>query len=233
LGKAIHLRTAGRDTDKTLYRAVAAECEAKVASVTQSSMSQDNNPPAGAVSAEKEVQEATEKYKELYEYSTDVLLKEQERFNRADEKASKYATMFFFLIGAVAYYDKWIFERLNWDYPCVVFFFYLPLIAAGLLALLLSLIGLFLAHHVIKSRFLKGRPLNQDMLDLFENEARITIYYGLARENSNAYAENKKATDEKYHLLNWAYKVMVTVFVLLVFLSLMYILCMFADKIHG
>jgi hypothetical protein len=182
---------------------------------------------------EKQAQEASEKYKELYQYSTDVLLKEHERFNRADEKASKYATMFFFLIGAVAYYDKWIFDRLNWSHPCVIVFFYLPLIAAGLLALLLSAVGLFLAHHVIKSRFLQGRPLKQDMLDFFENETRITIYYGLARENSNAYAENKKATDEKYRILIRTHKLMVSVFVLLLFLSVMYIVCMFADKIHG
>jgi len=87
---------------------------------------------------EKQEQEALEKYKELYQYSTDILLKEHDRFNRADDKASKYATMFFFLIGAVAYYDKWIFDRLNWSNPCVIVFFYLPLIAAGLLALLLS-----------------------------------------------------------------------------------------------
>lgn len=197
-------------------------------------MGEESKSDADAACGQAEMLEATEKYKELYQYSTDVLLREQDRFNRADEKASKYATMFFFLIGAVAYYDKWIFGRLNWTHPCVVFFFYLPLIAVGLLALLLSLIGLFLAHHVIKSRYLKGRPLNQKMLDLFDSdETRITIYYGLARENSEAYANNKKATDYKYHLLKRTHQVMVSVFVLLVFLSILYIICMFADKIHG
>jgi hypothetical protein len=197
-------------------------------------MSQENNPPPAseATSTEKQEQEALEKYKELYQYSTDVLLKEHERFNRADEKASKYATMFFFLIGAVAYYDKWIFDRLHWPHNCLIVLLDFPLIALGLLALVLAFAGLIIAHHAMTVRPVVSRPLNQEVLDFFENETRITIYYGLARENSNAYAKNRNATDAKYALLKRSYYIMISVFALLTILSLIYIACVFIDKVQ-
>jgi|ERR1035437_1354439 hypothetical protein len=67
---------------------------------------------------EKLDQQALQKYRELYNYSTDILLKELERFNRADEKAAKYSTAFVFLLGIIAYFDKWILDKLQWtDFP--------------------------------------------------------------------------------------------------------------------
>jgi hypothetical protein len=197
-------------------------------------MNQENRQiPAETVASEKQELDALEKYKELYQYSTDVLLKEHERFTRADEKASKYATMFFFLIGVVAYYDKWIFDRLHWPNNCLILLLDIPLIALGLLALILAFAGLIVAHHAMTIRPVVSRPLNQAMLDFFENETRITIYYGLARENSNAYAENKRGTDAKYEILKWSYYIMILVFVLLTVLSLIYIACIVTDKVQN
>ncbi len=181
---------------------------------------------------EKLIKEAIEKYKELYSYSTDILIKEHERFNRADEKASKFASMFFFLIGAVAFFDKWIFDRLQWPHNLFSVLLDLPLVITGVVTLIASAAGLILAHHAIKVRPVVSRPLDKDVLDFFENETRITIYYGLAKENSKAYAENKKATDAKYTLLQWAYYIMLLVFVLLAILAIMYIACVSIDKMQ-
>jgi len=197
-------------------------------------MNSDNNPVTSGETASNEQQErdALEKYKELYQYSTDVLLKEHERFNRADEKASKYATMFIFLIGTVAYYDKWIFDRLHWPQNCLVLLLDFPLVVLGILTLVLAFAGLIFAHHAMTVRPVVSRPLNQEILDFFESETRVTIYYGLARENSNAYAENKKATDAKYAILKSSYYVMISVFVLLIILSFIYIACIFIDRVQ-
>jgi hypothetical protein len=180
--------------------------------------------PAPEIEAanEKLVQEALEKYKELYLYSTDVLLKEQERFNKADEKASKYATMFFFLIGAIAFFDKWIVDKIKW--PNFPFSLPpdLPLIVVGSITLIVCAVGLFLAQYAMKLYPLVSRPLNQDILDFFENKTQITIYYKLAEGNSSAYAENKKASDAKYTILKWSYYIMILVFALLAVLVVMY-----------
>lgn len=192
-------------------------------------MSQQNDntqanasPPNTGDANEKLVQEAIEKYRELYSYSTDILLKELDRFNRADEKASKYATMFFFLIGLAAYFGKWIVDRIKWPGFPLSLPSGLPLLLIGLGTLIVSAVGLFLAHHAIKLRPVVSRPLNQEMLDFFERETRITIYYRLAQENSKAYEQNRRATDMKYTILKWLYYLMIVVFVFLAGLTALY-----------
>lgn len=176
---------------------------------------------------EKIIREAVEKYRELYQYANDILLKEHERFNRADEKAAKYSTMFVFLIGVVIYFDKWILGLLNWPEFPIRLPPDIPLFLAGiagLLALLSSAGGLFLSTHVIKQRPIVSRPLNQEVLDFFENQPRINIYYGLAREISKAYEKNVAATNKKYVALKWSHYLMVLTVLLLVELLLMYCL---------
>jgi hypothetical protein len=183
--------------------------------------------PAIVDASEKITQEALEKYKELYTYSTDVLLKEQERFNRADEKASKYSTTFVFLLGIVAFFDKWVLDNLKWpDFPLALPSDMALSMAAvvGLFALLTSAAGWFLTNHVIKLRPIVSRPLNQEILDFFENQPLLNIYYGFARENSKAYVRNKEATDRKYAFLKWAYNLMKLVLALLAVLIVMYCL---------
>ena len=171
--------------------------------------------------------EALAKYKELYEYSTDILLKELERFNRADEKAAKYSTAFVFLLGVVSYFDKWIFEKLQWtDFP-VRLPGDLPMFMAaiaGLLALILSIAGLFLTIHAIKLRPVKSRPLNEDILKFFEDNKRLDIYYGLARENSNALNEHRKETEKKQKTIVRAYFLMQLTLITLVGLFVMFCL---------
>jgi hypothetical protein len=181
----------------------------------------------GARTAEKLEQQSLEKYRELYAYSTDILLKEHDRFNRADEKASKYSTTFVFLIGIIAYFDKWIFDKLQWPafpvgLPADLTLFMAG--AVGLFALFLSAVGLFLTNHVMKLRPVVSRPLNQEILDFFENQPLLNIYYGLARENSKAYEQNKTATDKKYTILKWAYNLMKIVLAFLAELVVMYCL---------
>jgi hypothetical protein len=96
--------------------------------------------------------------------------------------------------------------------------------AVGLFALFLSAVGLFLTNHVMKLRPVVSRPLNQEILDFFENQPLLNIYYGLARENSKAYEQNKTATDKKYTILKWAYNLMKIVLAFLAELVVMYCL---------
>src|SRR6266568_629209 len=85
---------------------------------------------------DKVLREAIEKYKELYQYATDILNKEHERFNRADDKAAKYSTLFVFLIGMVLYFDKWILGSLQWPEFPISLPPDKPLLLAGLTGLL-------------------------------------------------------------------------------------------------
>ena len=172
-------------------------------------------------------QQALEKYRELYNFSTDILLKELERFNRADEKAAKLSGTFIFLLGVAAYFDKWFFDKLQWQNFPVELPPDRPLLMGclvGLLALILSGVGFFLSCSVIKTRPVESRPLDQTVLDFFENQPLLNIYYGFARENSNAYKKNKKATDQKYTILNWSHLLMKLAFISLGELFVMFCL---------
>jgi hypothetical protein len=176
---------------------------------------------------EKLEKQALDKYRELYTYSTDILLKELERFNRADEKAAKLSATFIFLLGVAAYFDKWFFNKLQWpDFP-IELPSDKPLLMAslvGLLALILSAIGFFLSCSVIMTRPVVSRPLDQAVLDFFENQTLLNIYYGFARENGNAYEKNKKATDRKYTFLKWSHLLMRLAFISLAELFVMFCL---------
>jgi hypothetical protein len=170
---------------------------------------------------------ALEKYRELYSYSTDILLKEHERFTRADEKASHLSTTFIFLIGIVAYFNKWIFDTLRWDNFPAGWPTDLPLCMAGvvgLLALGASAAGLFMAIQATKLHKVKCRPLNHEMLEFFEAQTLITVYYGMAREMTRVCESNRIATDRKHALIECAYRLMLLVFVLLGELLVMYCL---------
>jgi hypothetical protein len=171
-----------------------------------------------------DAQNTIAKYKELYDFATDVLLKEHERFNRADEKASKFATMFVFIIGAAGYFDRWVFSGLTWpDFPNGLPS-HIPLIIVAVLVMVISSIGLFLVHHAISVRPVYARPLSHKVLDFFEEKSLVTVYYAWAKRYSAAYEDNKKATDKKYSILTWAYRLMFLSFALLAELTIMYCL---------
>ncbi len=181
------------------------------------------NPPLETPD-QKQLEAALIKYRELYAYSTDVLLKEHERFTRADEKASKYSGMFVFLLGAVTFFDKWIFDKFPWrDFPVTIPEEW-PLYLAGVLALLLSAAGWFVTIHAIKLKPYISRPLNQAVLSFFEKEPLLNIYYGLARENSKAYEANRARTDAKITLLVHAHNLVKVTLAFLAELLVMYCL---------
>lgn len=176
--------------------------------------------------AEKLKQEALEKYKEFYAYSTEILFQEHERFIRADEKATKYSTTFVFLLGIAAYFDQWILDKLK----SVGFSQDWPLAAIGGLTLILSAIGWFLTAHAIKLRPYKSRPLDQKTLEFFDNQNLLNVYDSFSRRNIADYEENKKGTNKKLAVLVWAHRVMACVVVLLVGLTVMYCACILGCK---
>jgi hypothetical protein len=155
------------------------------------------NGPPGQPNQPSPYQRAIDKYKELYAYSTDVLLKEHERFNRADEKASKYATTFVFLIGAIAFFDKAAMDEMVPPDGIIEWL----LVVFGVSGLFVSLWGWYGASSVIRSHPYVSRRLDAEMISFFRKETLLNIYYGLAKENTDAYQENLQYAAKKYDLL--------------------------------
>jgi hypothetical protein len=163
-------------------------------------------------------QRALDKYKELYIYSTDVLLKEHERFNRADEKASKYSTMFTFLIGAFAFFDKAVMDGMLPPNGIVEW----AIIAIGVIGLLLTVRGWYTSNSVIKLHPYVSRRLDVPMIDFFRTQTLLNIYYGLAKENMSAYQENLVFAEHKHECLFQAAKLMKASVSILVLLAILY-----------
>lgn len=186
-----------------------------------------NNPAVIDEVGERKMQRALEKYGELYRYSTDVLLNEHGRFIRADDKASKYSTMFVFLMGIAAYFDKWIFDRFLKLTP-EVSIAWPPadwqLLAVGAVALMASLLGWFLANHVMMMRPFASRSLNQETLDFFNKHTLLNFYGSFSKRNMENYQENRKTTDTKFRLLFWAHWAMIVSVLTLITLVAMYCL---------
>jgi hypothetical protein len=156
-----------------------------------------NEPPVTTNESPSPYQKAIDKYKELYAYSTDVLLKEHDRFNRADEKASKYATTFVFLIGAIAFFDKAAMDEMIPPHGIIEWL----LVLFSMSGLIVALWGWYGASSVIRLHPYVSRRLDSEMVSFFRKETLLDIYYGLARENTDAYEENLKYAAKKYDLL--------------------------------
>ena len=176
------------------------------------------NGPPGQANQSSQHQQAIDKYKELYLYSTDVLLKEHDRFNRADEKASKYATTFVFLIGAIAFFDKAVIEEMLPPRGAIEW----ALIGLGIIGLMLSLWGWYGASSVIRLRPYVSRRLDDEMISFFRRENLLNIYYGLAKENTEAYQENLKFAQTKHHLLAMIARRLTISVVILVVVAILY-----------
>lgn len=156
-----------------------------------------NESPAATSQSPSPYQQAIDKYKELYAYSTDILLKEHDRFNRADEKASKYATTFVFLIGAIAFFDKAAMDEMIPPHGIVEWL----VVLFSVSGLIIALLGWYGASSVIRLHPYVSRRLDSEMISFFRGESLLNIYYGLARENTDAYQENLKYAAKKYDQL--------------------------------
>ncbi len=164
-----------------------------------------------------------EKYKELFTYSTDVLLREHDRFTKADGKASKYSTNFVFLLGIFAYTAKRLFDRFPWR-ALTTFSPHWPafaltasvIFATVVLGAIAIAAGWLLSNQVIQVAPIVSRPLNDDVVAFYDAQPLLNIYDSFARANVAAYQENKASTDKKYAILSWAHRMMILSVLLLI-----------------
>lgn len=159
-----------------------------------------------------------EKYKELYNLSKEVLYEEQNRFNRINEKASKYLTVLTFMMGVYGFFlnlivNDFIPSKSISEWIIVVLGF---LIFSGVI------ISWFLIFCVLKIHEIKKIPLNFEMINFFDNNNLLDIYYALARGNKDALKINRDTTDRKSKLLSNGYRMIIVTTSLLVLFSLVF-----------
>jgi len=158
-----------------------------------------------------------EKYKELYNLSKEVLREEQDRFNRIDEKASRYFPVLTLSAGASGFFGKWMIDNLIPPGTVLGWF----LVATGALLFFSIFVSWSLIFSVFRMHQVEKIPLNSEMIEFFDDNRLLDIYYALSRGNKTALENNRKTTDRKSRMLYLGYKaIIVSGFLLLMFLSL-------------
>jgi hypothetical protein len=135
-----------------------------------------------------------EKYKELYDYATDVFQKEHDRFTRADEKATKFAGISVFLVGVNAFFTRAVLDTALPPKSC----FEWLMVTVGVAAISASAAGWYVANSVIRLSGFHSRPLNQGILDFFRTSYLVNVYYGLAQRIMVVHQKNLAITERKY-----------------------------------
>lgn len=169
-------------------------------------------------SAEKLRQAAEAKYERLYLYANELLKEELDRFNRADEKAARLGTTFVFLVGAAAFFDKLICDKLlpprsNLEWALVVI---------GALTLVVSFIGWFMANWVGRMRGYSRLPLNEEVFGFFDQQPLLNFYGSFSKNIEEAFQANVRRTNQKHAVLVKAFYVAVAATLLLVTLVSLY-----------
>jgi hypothetical protein len=158
-----------------------------------------------------------EKYKELYNLSKEVLKEEKDRFNWIDEKASRYFPVLTVMAGASGFFGKWMIDNLIPPQTALGWF----LIMSGVLLFLSVFASWFLILSVLRMRPVEKIPLNPEMIQFFDKNEMLDIYYALTRGNMNALENNRKTTERKSKMLHLGYSAtMASGLLLILFLSL-------------
>ncbi len=160
-------------------------------------------------------EEGLEKYKELYVLSKEVLVEEQQRFHRVEERASRYFSLLTLIVGVDAFFGNWILE--NFVPPDSAWKWSLAIL--GALLFVSTIASWLLVFRIMKIKPLTKMPLDTDTISFFRQNRLLDIYYALAKGNESALRQNRRITEMKFARLQQAHRVILfTVSLLVVFL---------------
>lgn len=146
-----------------------------------------------------------EKYKELYDLSREAAAQAEARFDAIETKASVYLSVLTVLVGTAGFFAKWAADQLlppsgtlNW--VLVV------LAAAPVLAVAIAWLFVLRALRVHRIRVL---PLSPGIIDFFDRNRLIDIYYALARDFVEVWETNTGVNERKVRQLTIAYRMII------------------------
>lgn len=160
-----------------------------------------------------------ENYKELYAISKEVFKEELERFYSIEQKASQYLSVLTLLLGATAFFIKWLVE--NFIPPHNTFEFVLVILASGILVcLFVSWFAIFSALKIYKVDII---PLTDEWVQFFADNKLIDIYYYLSVRMKEGRLANRATLNKKGRWLNVGYNSMRVAVVFLISFSVLFV----------
>lgn len=155
-----------------------------------------------------------ENYKELYSLSKDVFKEEVERFKNLEEKASNYLSVLTLLLGVAGYFINWLLNSLIPPQNLLD----VMLLGIGSFILLSLLVAWFSVFSALKSYKVMVIPLNQAIIDFFDTNKMVDVYYYLSVQMKDMREVNRKRFNQKGRWLNVGYNSMrVSVICLIIF----------------
>jgi len=155
-----------------------------------------------------------EKYRELFNSSKYVLDEELKRSARIDDKASKYLAVLIVMFGLLSFLFKWSLDAFT---PFIGVLDYVGILLLLLFTLFLAL-AFYLCFRVLKIHERLVMPMNDEMINFYNDNRLIDIYFALSKKFKKAYQENKMIGDRKGIQLYWGYKFIICSFIIMVLL---------------
>ncbi len=133
-----------------------------------------------------------EKYKALYEYHKDQFASESNRFNRLEDKSTKYLGAITVAVSAYVLLIRWSAEKIL---PPVDIISWLAVFSIGLTIFAMASSWSFIFRS-IKLQDLMKMPIGSEITELFHNNEKATVYLSLSKR----YAESAEAKEKQYLL---------------------------------
>lgn len=142
------------------------------------------------------------KWEEWYNLTKYELKNTKERFEKIEEKMTRYSVLVSFIIGAWAikldsFIQFWKKADSCWDIYFVTFF--ISLVVASFISLFLYVISL-------EFETFFGTPINPESLKVFQENNYIDSIYAMSDSNIKAVNNNKKIIEKKLQIAHFAYR---------------------------
>ncbi|HAZ10795.1 MAG TPA: hypothetical protein DCY56_06800 [Candidatus Omnitrophica bacterium] len=162
--------------------------------------------------------EGIEKYKDLYLRSKEVLLEDLNRFNRIDEKASKYIAILTFLAGIYGFLFNKIFTGICQPTNLIEWL----LLTNGIISFVLIVFAWFSVFYVLQQHSVLKVSFNDNVIKFYDDNNLIDIYYAVAKENKDSIQKNRLVIDRKIRKLDSAYDLIKAAMMSFLFLTFLY-----------
>jgi hypothetical protein len=161
---------------------------------------------------------AMSKYEQLYHLAKDLVEQTEARFDTIDAKAANYLSVLTLLIGAAAFFLKWVTDTLI--PPAGVLQWTLSVVALGVGSCVVA--AWLTVFRVLRSHRLRMPALNDEMIQFFDANEEVDIYYALVRRYEQAWAQNEMVNDTKPRDLARGYRLIILTVVLLTAFAALY-----------
>lgn len=171
--------------------------------------------------SKEETVTSNEKYKELYDYSLMVYKLQHDVYESMSAKASRYFTALTILVTGYGFLVKEMFSNTNKDNISGLEWFF---VVYTVILLIIAFYIYFRLLQVIKLEQIVNCPCTDEILEFYDKNTLINIYYTMSKGIKIAVAGNEIVINIKAKLLGIAYNYFIVFGTLLLIFFVFYVI---------